>query len=106
TSGNDEIIQEGNFKTGLGFQGALGVTIPATKNLSIFVEANGIAMSQYLKKAEYTKYIAGGINQLAVMTTSDKVYEYESSITEVAAPDPSQPTKVISTAIPFSNIGL
>lgn len=104
--GNNEIIQEAHFKTGVGFQGALGVTIPAGKKMSIFAEATGIAMNQYLKKSEYTKYVSGGVNQLAIMTTSDKVYEYDNSVTETTTPDPDQPTKSVTMSLPFSNIGV
>lgn len=105
-SGNDEVIQEAHFKTGVGFQGALGVTIPAGQKMSIFIEANGMAMNQYLKKSEYTKYVVGGTNKLAVMTTADKVYEYENSVTVTTAQDPSQPSKAMTTSLPFSNIGV
>lgn len=101
-------VMETTLKTGIGFHGALGVSIPVADKISIFAEANGIAMNQYLKTGEVTKATQNGVDILSQMTESEKKANFVDEITVTAStttPNPDEPTKLPAQAAPFSNIG-
>jgi hypothetical protein len=108
-SNDVKMKREYSLKSGIGFQGALGVTIPTGKKTCFFVEANGISKNQYVKRLETTKAMQNGIDMLPGMDMADKVTEYskEVSITYTTAnPDPNKPTQEGTFSLPFSNIGI
>lgn len=103
-----QITSETTFRTGIGFQGAVGVSYPVMPKLRLFAEMNGIAVNQYLKEEEITKYIDDGMNLTSQLPTNVKKTVYESSISTVANsnPSPDEPTKDLMYALPFSNVGI
>lgn len=99
---------ETTLKTGIGFHGALGVSIPVADKISIFAEANGIAMNQYFKTGEITKATENGVDILSQMNESEKKATFVDEITltaSTATPNPDEPTKLPAQAASFSNIG-
>ena len=101
------VVTEYSFRTGIGLQGALGLSFPVAKKVSIFVEANGLFISQYLKKGDVVELTSNGIDQLSKQPTAYKEFEYEFDYEQVAGtPRLYEPTKAPSMAVPFSNIGI
>ncbi len=103
--GTDDITTEYRYHTGIGFQGALGVMFPLGDVLSVFVEANGISMNQYLKKSEIVKADVDGASVLSAYTTADKITEYEYTLNSSTATGPNVPAKSFSISHPFSTFG-
>lgn len=98
---------EYTFRTGIGFQGALGVQIPVADKVSIFAEANGLFINQYLKEAELVERTDNGADVLSKYPTAAKQFEFELDYNQtLSAIRPYEPTKAPSMAVPFSNIGL
>lgn len=107
-SSTSKITTETTFRTGIGFQGAVGVSYPVMPKLRLFAETNGIAVNQYLKEQEITKYVVNGMDLTSKLTTNAKKTVYESSISSVSNsnPSPNEPTKELMYALPFSNVGI
>ena len=101
-------VAELKFKTGLGFQGGLGVVVPISKKLNFFVEANGISINQYLKKSEITEATSRGVGVLDFIPINERITEYEKDLTiQTTVPSaPDKPTKEVTYSLPFSNVGL
>ncbi|HTN44951.1 MAG TPA: hypothetical protein VL098_01300 [Flavipsychrobacter sp.] len=100
--------KEYRMRTGIGFQGALGVSLPMGKSVCFFAEVNGISMSQYLKKTELVMVRDNGIDVLPNLDMADKVTEYSDQVSityTTANPDPDKPTQAGTYSLPFSNVG-
>lgn len=100
--------QEYKFQSGLGFQGAAGVSYPVAPKIQLYAEVTGISLNLYVKQSEYTAFTINGKDALSTMTTYDKktVFEKEISTVTGSSVSPSQPKKELEYALPFSNAGL
>jgi len=85
-------------KPGLGYTGAMGLSFKLNKMASIWIEANGSALSSWLKSAEITDYSENGIDKLSDIT--NKKWKYEDKL-----PDTNNVDE-LSTSLPLSSIGL
>jgi len=92
------------FRTGVGFQGALGIEKSVSKRISLYLEANGISMNQYLKKSTVTRYSENQVDVMYRVPVYYKETEYEMNYSE-GLPMADEPRKAASYALPFSNFG-
>ena len=105
-----KITQEYKGRTSAGFSGSIGFLYNASKNISIFLEGNGIAHSWAPKKGEITQYEINGTNQLSSLTVSEREFEFVDKVTENNHPPADEPEKILMRYIPMSaffiNIGV
>ncbi len=91
---------EAIYKTyfSLGYSGAMGISVKASKKMNIWAEANLTSLSVFVKEREITAYYANGIDVLPRMSANDKMAsysrKYENSNTQM------------SYSLPFSNAGV
>ncbi len=89
----------------LGFTAAAGVIFNLSDNIGLYGELvyNGITYSP--KKGKFKEYKEDGIDQLALMTTKEKEWTFETKLDAVEIPD-GTPDKVAKTTVNFSNVEL
>jgi hypothetical protein len=103
-SGN-EIQHRYSGSQAIGAKTAIGAEFTEGRFV-FYAQLTATAISYAPSKSEYTKYTLNGVDQLAMLTTSQKQIVYKSSITSTGAQDPNQPTEQIKFFIPFSSISL
>ncbi len=91
----------------VGFQGAAGLSYPVGNNLRLWVEAAGLFRNAYAKKLELTRAVQNGVNVLSQVPANQKVIEFDYNLTNATGvtPNPSAPSKELTSAAPYSSIG-
>ena len=74
-------MQKSSGGISLGFNSAIGITIPVSKNISLFGEASLTNMSFAPNESEVTEYTEDGIDILNDMSTYEKNTKYEDKFT-------------------------
>ncbi|MGB0390507.1 MAG: hypothetical protein ACPGD5_02985, partial [Salibacteraceae bacterium] len=92
----------------IGLSSSLGATFDLSDKLALFGEVNMINLSYAPKKGEYTEYSYNGEDELGNLTTSEKEFEFEDSVTYDYnnSPSDSEPSKVLKEKMPFGSVGL
>lgn len=93
-------------RTGIGFQGALGLKYHLNDKVGIWAEVAGISQNIYVKSSEITTYTENGANQLDTKTTYERNTDYEFNFTESGNPNMSNPKTMPAYSNAFSNFGI
>lgn len=101
-------FQKTEFKqrTGIGFQGALGIKYHLNERVGLWAEVAGISQNIYVKSSEITEYTENGVNKLDTKTTSDRQVNYEFNYTESGTPNTTVPSTQKAYSNAFSNFGI
>jgi len=106
TANGSEVQRKYSGSTAIGAKSAVGVELTQGKFI-FYGQITMIAMSYAPGKSEYTKYTLNGVDQLAMMTISQKQSVYKSSFASTTnSPDPNQPSEDLKFYVPFSSISL
>jgi hypothetical protein len=91
-----------------GVNSRLGVIFELDDLLSLFVEAQIIAMNYNPTKGEITKYVVDGDDVLSDLTTNEREVEFVDSVTfnSEEEPNPDKPFQVLTMSYPFSSVGV
>lgn len=90
----------------IGANVAVGVDFYLADKLSVFIEANGNFVNYIPTKAEYTKYILNGDDELSSFTIHEKESVYVKRFTSAENDDITEPEKKLKISLPFSTLGL
>jgi hypothetical protein len=99
----DQITYSGG--TSIGFSAGLGANYKLNDRIGVFVEFSLISQAWAPTKSVMTKATVNGVDQLPLMTISQKEKEFVNSY-EQGIYDPNVPTKSLKTYMPFSSIGI
>lgn len=94
------------MRTSVGFNGAAGISIPAGKNMSIWVEANMLSLTSYLKESEITSFRVDGQQAIQSLTEDERRAVYVFSDNSSLPRSVNEPDVRITEAMSFSNFGL
>lgn len=94
------------LRTGIGFQGALGLKYHINNRVGLWLEAAGISQNIYLKSGELTKATVDGENVLDTYTTSERKTNFEFKYTEVSGTASNEPSTASTVPFSFSNFGI
>lgn len=112
-----EALTEVTAKLSIGFAGAIGVTYPIAKRVSLFGEIEFKNFSIKSKSAEITEYVTTGINgtttflipgqQLADLPESEKNFNFSDDYNgSVLGDDPNKPRTIPTQFINASGVGV
>jgi len=106
TANGSEVQRKYSGSLAIGAKSAVGAEL--TQGLFIFyAQITMIAMSYAPGKSEYTKYMLNGVDQLAMMTISQKQSVYKSSFASTTnSPHPNQPTEALKFYVSFNSLSL
>jgi len=92
----------------VGLHAAIGAIFSLNDKVSLFGEINMINMSYAPTQGEITKASFNGVDQLPMLTTSQKEVEFVDSYTSSFGnpPPESLPSKELKQKLPFGSIGL
>jgi|GEM_PF-2545538 len=93
-------------RTGIGFQGALGLKYHINNRVGIWGEVAGISQNIYVKSAEVTEATLNGANVLDTYTTSERQTNYEFNYTQSGTPATNAPGTAAAYSNAFSNFGV
>jgi len=91
----------------VGFQGALGAQFSIGGQMKFYVEANGVSLNAYAKKATLTKYTVNGVNRMDNVTPYGKEIEFGFTGTQTdPVANSNIPQQAATYSSPYSNIGV
>lgn len=93
-------------RTGIGFQGALGVKYHINDMVGLWAEVAGISQNIYVKSSELTEYTENGVNKLDTKTTLERETNYEFNYTDNGSSNPNNPGTQAAFSNAFSNVGI
>jgi hypothetical protein len=101
-----EIQRKYSGSSAIGTKSAVGAELTQGRFI-FYAQITMIAMSYAPGKSEYTKYTLNGVDQLGMMTISQKQSVYKSNFTSTTnSPDPNQPSEDLKFYLPFNSISL
>jgi hypothetical protein len=89
-----------------GFTGALGMTFGLSDKMSLFGELTNYYISWGATKGAITKSTYNGSDQLGMMTTDQKQFEFVTKIDQTMNTSSSQPSKQLINYSPLSSFGI
>ncbi|HEY1030313.1 MAG TPA: hypothetical protein VGD89_00955 [Flavipsychrobacter sp.] len=91
---------ENIYKTyfSLGFSGAMGISVKASKKMNVWAEANLTSLSVFVKEREVTAYYVAGVDVLPRLSANEKKVSYSKKYENV--------NTRMSYTLPFSNAGV
>jgi hypothetical protein len=109
-SGSFTTTQTAELKKGLaiGFNAAIGINFPMSKNLTFSAEINTVNMQYSPKKGTTTKYAVNGADKLSTLSISEKEVEFvKKEVRNFTTPTvTTSPTQQAAIALPFGSIGI
>jgi Outer membrane protein beta-barrel domain len=109
-SGSYVVQETSELKKGLaiGFNAALGINFPMSKNLTFSAEINTVNMQYSPKKGSITKYTENGVDELPSLSVNDREIEFvKKAVFNYTSPaSPNAPRQQAAVALPFGSIGV
>lgn len=92
-------------KMSVGFNAALGTSVPLGDNLGLWLELNGNFLNVAGSTRTLTSYVENGVDELANQTFQTVNWEYVDEVAVGANSDVTKSNKVPTVDAPFSSIG-
>ncbi len=109
-SGTFTTTQTTELKKGLaiGFNAAIGVNFPMSKNLTFSAEINSVNLQYSPKKGTVTEYTVNGADKLSTLSVSQKETEFVKKETRnfTSPTVTTSPRQQAAIALPFGSIGI
>jgi hypothetical protein len=102
---DSETLREFTGGYSLGVNTALGMNYKLSPLISVYAEINAMIMAWAPEKAEVTKYIIEGEDELSDLSAAEREIEFVESI-ESEPYNPEQPSQDLKYYFNFDNIGL
>jgi hypothetical protein len=91
----------------VGFQGALGAQFRIGGKTKFYVEANGVSLNAYAKKASRTKFAVNGVDQLSNLKTYYNEIDYGfTGVQTKPIANENVPQQAATYSTSYSNIGI